>query len=130
MASNLDYLDPALQPLADKVQAYIQAEKEFQRAEVEAVATTHQPADAASHTSPQPAASGSAAQPLEQIQLKLQHLREELQQLRQEVVALLPVRDEWVKINLGYGPSRVGAFSTPAINATDATPEYDLRVVV
>lgn len=126
MASNLDYLDPTLQPLADKVQAYIQAEKEFQRAEVAAVASTHQPTNA---TASAPAG-GSAAQPHEQIQLKLQGLRDELHQLRREVIDLLPVRDEWVKINLGYGPSRVGAFSTSAPDAASAAPEYDLRVVV
>ncbi|GGG42132.1 hypothetical protein [Hymenobacter glacieicola] len=126
MASNLDYLDPTLQPLADKVQAYIQAEKEFQRAEVAVVASTHQPPNATSDA----AAGQSLAQPHEQLQLKLQGLRDELHQLRQEVIDLLPVRDEWVKINLGYGPSRVGAFSTSTPDAALAAPEYDLRVVV
>lgn len=131
MASNLDYLDPALQPLADKVQAYIQCEKEFQRAEVEATALTHQTPATAASTFEQRSATGSYNQPHEEIRAKLNNLRQELEQLRHEAIALLPVRDEWVKINLGYGPSRVGAFSiTPAAGSLAATPAYELRVVV
>ena len=96
MASNLDYLDPALIPLEEKVNAYLEAEKSLHRAEVDASQTT-------------------TASP------------EKLAQLEQEIIALLPTRDEWVKVNLGYGPSRVGAWRVPAIGGT---PErYELRIV-
>ena len=50
-----------------------------------------------------------------------------LNALRQEVLALLPTRDEWVKVNLGYGPSRVGAFRDE--NSPADAPNYILRVV-
>ncbi|GAB3578322.1 hypothetical protein [Hymenobacter daeguensis] len=96
MASNLDYLDPALIPLEEKVNAYLEAEKSLRRAETEA--------------------SGSA-----------DAFRGELARLEQEIIALLPTRNEWVKVNLGYGPSRVGAWHVPA---TAGAPErYELRVV-
>jgi hypothetical protein len=96
MASNLDYLDPALIPLEEKVNAYLEAEKELRRAETDSA-----------HTS------GTS--------------RAELASLEQEIIALLPTRDEWVKVNLGYGPSRVGAWHVPAIG--DAPERYELRVV-
>ncbi|RPD48480.1 hypothetical protein DNI29_07600 [Hymenobacter sediminis] len=132
MASNLDYLDPALQPLADKVQAYIQCEKQFQRAEVEATDLTHQAPTTAADAFEQRSAAGSYNQPHAEIQTKLSNLRHELEHLRQEVIDLLPVRDEWVKVNLGYGPSRVGAFSITPTTDDDrsATAAYELRVVV
>lgn len=133
MSSNLNYLDPALQPLADKVQAYLDAEKELQRAEVAAATaqqSTEQPTLAGQFE--QRPATGNYPQHQDEAQHALLNLRRELARLRQEVLDLLPVRDEWVKINLGYGPSRVGAFRTgtapaPAVSTAD---EYFLRVVV
>ncbi|GAB2781200.1 hypothetical protein HNQ93_001255 [Hymenobacter luteus] len=132
MATNLDYLDPTLQPLADKLQAYLQTEKELQRAEVKATDLTHRHQPSAPPTDyEQRSAAGSYDQPHEEIRLSLEHLRDELDRLRQEVIALLPVRDEWIKVNLGYGPSRVGAFSTtPATASPGANAAYELRVVV
>jgi len=98
MASNLDYLDPALLPLEDKVQAYLDAEKALRAAETATPAT----ADAASQ-------------------------RTSLAQLEQEIIDMLPTRDEWVKVNLGYGPSRVGAWHVPGPDG--AAARYELRVV-
>ena len=98
MASNLDYLNPALIPLEEKVQAFLDAEKALHRA------------------TPTPAPPANLAA-----------LRTDLARLEQEIIALLPTRDEWLKVNLGYGPSRVGAWLVPAHNGT---PErYELRVV-
>ncbi len=96
MASNLDYLDPALIPLEEKVNAYLEAEKSLRRAEIDATQTVD--------TS-----------------------RSELARLEQEIIALLPTRNEWVKVNLGYGPSRVGAFRDE--NSPADAPQYILRVV-
>lgn len=96
MASNLDYLDPALIPLEEKVNAYLEAEKGLRRAITEAA-----------HN--------------------LEDLRREQARLEQEIIAMLPTRDEWVKVNLGYGPSRVGAWHVPALNG--APERYELRVI-
>ncbi|MBF9220816.1 hypothetical protein [Hymenobacter ruricola] len=101
MASNLDYLDPALVPLEEKVDAYLETEKALQRALV------------AQKANPP----GEPAQNPEQ-------LRQNLTRMEQEIIAMLPTRDEWLKVNLGYGPSRVGAWHVPG------TPErYELRIV-
>lgn len=101
MASNLDYLDPALIPLEEKVNTYLETDKALRR-------LTQGVIGAPSTQSPE-------------------QLRQRLALLEQEIITLLPTRDEWVKVNLGYGPSRVGAWLVPA---TAGTPErYELRVV-
>lgn len=103
MASNLDYLDPALVPLEEKVNTYLETEKSLRRiTQASAPGTT------------------SAADSPEQ-------LRQQLAQLEEEIIALLPARNEWVKVNLGYGPSRVGAWEVPTTGSTAA--RYELRVV-
>ncbi|WP_426492400.1 hypothetical protein [Hymenobacter sp. 102] len=125
MASNLDYLDPALLPLEETVQAYLKTEKELAQAEIAAATITHSPPAPPFDQRP-PA--GSYPQEAEEAQLHLQNLRDDLVRLRQQVIQQLPVRDEWVKVNLGYGPSRVGAFRVET--ASEAAPGgYELRVV-
>ena len=65
-----------------------------------------------------------AAENADQDTTALQQARTRLEQ---EIIALLPTRDEWVKVNLGYGPSRVGAWHVPALGGK---PErYELRVI-
>ena len=103
MASNLDYLDPALLPLEEKVNAYLEVEKSLRR-----VTQANSPAPAGKSESPE-------------------QLRQQLAQLESEIIALLPTRDEWVKVNLGYGPSRVGAWQVPATSSSPA--RHELRVV-
>lgn len=128
MASNLDYLDPSLVPLEEKVTAYLEAEEELRKATIAArnlpvmdaeVAEAEQEFD-------QRPVTGSFDQQADEVQLKLQNMQEDLAALRQEILELLPVRDEFVKVNLGYGPSRVGAF---AIKALDGATDYELRIV-
>ncbi|MCA8830840.1 hypothetical protein [Hymenobacter pini] len=128
MASNLDYLDPALLPLEEVVQTYLKTEKELAQAEIAATMFTQAP-DPSTEGFEQRPATGSYPQHLEETQQNLQNLRDDLTRLRQHIIQQLPVRDEWVKINLGYGPSRIGAFriGTPSKAATE---EYELRVVI
>ena len=124
MASNLDYLAPDLQPLEEKVQAYLKAEKDLAQAEIAATALTHPTAHQPDAFDQRPA-TGNYPQHTEETANDLQNLQDDLTRLRREIIGLLPVRDEWVKVNLGYGPSRVGAFRTTA-----STEEYELRVVI
>ncbi|GAB3743857.1 hypothetical protein GCM10027594_22890 [Hymenobacter agri] len=101
MASNLDYLDPALKPLEEKLDAYLEAEKALNRAKV-----AHQNGD---------------------YTPDLASLQAGLARLEQEIIGMLPTRDEWLKVNLGYGPSRVGAWHVPALNG--APERHELRVI-
>jgi hypothetical protein len=128
MASNLDYLDPSLKPLEEKVIAYLEAEEELRKA---TVASRNLPVENAAVAKAeqqfeQRPATGSFDQQADEVQLKLQNMHDDLDMLRQEILELLPVRDEFVKVNLGYGPSRVGAF---AVTALDGATDYELRIV-
>ena len=126
MASNLDYLDPALIPLEEKVAAYLTTEKALRRATdagKSEVLTTGAQAQSEANFGQAPLATaggGTASQSPETLRAKLDGMA-------QEIIALLPTRDEWVKVNLGYGPSRVGAWKVPASGS--APEHYQLRVV-
>ncbi|QIL77827.1 hypothetical protein [Hymenobacter sp. HDW8] len=127
MASNLDYLNPALIPLEEKVKAYLEAEEELEKAHIEArsLATTNLPSTTDGFEQRPP--TGSFDQQSDELQQRLNNMITDLDLLRQEIIELLPVRDEFVKVNLGYGPSRVGAFTVP--NAPGTETKYHLRVI-
>lgn len=129
MSSNLNYLDPALQPLEDKVRSYLAAEKELERAQI---AAANLPLDQAQEQASASAfeqrpPTGSYDQHPDQMRQELENLHDDLTLLRREIIGLLPARDEWVKVNLGYGPSRVGAFRIAGTH--DEAPQYELRVI-
>ena len=129
MASNLDYLDPALIPLEEKVKTYLETEKALRKAtgalKNEPLPNREQVRSAAQFE--QRPAPGSYARNENGLTQTLDNLRHDLVRLEQEVLALLPTRDEWVKVNLGYGPSRVGAWLVPATGSAPA--RHELRVV-
>jgi hypothetical protein len=129
MASNLDYLDPSLLPLEEKVNAFLEREKALQRANaaLKSAPVHHQETVAAPPGLAGQAPTGKPGQEIETIRQNITQLRAELAQLEQEIIAMLPTRDEWLKVNLGYGPSRVGAWHVPA---SAGQPErYELRIV-
>lgn len=129
MSSNLNYLDPALQPLQDKVTAYLTAEKELERAQIQAanlpLDKAQQNASASAFEQRPP--TGSYDQHPDQMRQELENLHDDLTLLRREIIGMLPALDEWVKVNLGYGPSRVGAFRIAG--TPDEAPQYELRVI-
>ena len=126
MAANLDYLDPTLIPLAEKIMTYLEAEKELHRAHTAAI--NLRPAAPRPETEfEQRPATGSFDQPADEVAQRLENLRDDLAVLRGEIIGMLPVRNEFIKVNLGYGPSRVGAFHAPGAPADE--PVYELRIV-
>lgn len=128
MATNLDYLDPALLPLEEKVKAYLETEEEMRKATVDAHSLSgHADTGHEAGGFEQRPATGSLDQSADEMQNKVSNLQGLLHTLRQEIMDLLPARDEWVTVNLGYGPSRVGAFRPE--QAEGASTEYILRIV-
>ena len=129
MASNLDYLNPDLLPLEEKLNAYLEAEQEYRRAATKAtnLPLNHAAAPGPGTTFEQRPATGSFDQETDEVTQTLDNMRADLDALRREIVRLLPVRNEFIKVNLGYGPSRVGAFRMP--NSSDNASEYELRIV-
>lgn len=131
MASNLDYLSPDLQPLVEKVEAYLAAKEDLRKLTIaERNEATHDAAVAQSAAEfEQRPPTGSFDQHADELMLRHQDAQDAVDKLSQDILALLPTRDEWVKVNLGYGPSRVGAWRVP--NAQDPKAEhYELRVVM
>ncbi len=131
MASNLDYLNPNLQPLVEKVEAYLAAKEDLRKL---TVADLNEAAhDAAVATSAaefeQRPPTGSFDQHADELAQRRQDAQADLNQLSQDILALLPTRNEWVKVNLGYGPSRVGAWSVPNPQNPNAE-HYEIRVVM
>ncbi|GAC1367550.1 MAG: hypothetical protein NVSMB30_02040 [Hymenobacter sp.] len=129
MASNLDYLDPTLIPLEEKVSAYLDAEKALRHA-TEALRNeplqAQEQARAVADFDQRPP-TGSYDQAADELTQQVANMRTELARLEQEIIGMLPTRDAWLKVNLGYGPSRVGAWHVPA--AHGASERYELRVV-
>ena len=129
MATNLDYLDPDLQPLEEAVKDYLAAEKDLRKL---TVAQRNEPlldaeqAQAAADFEQRPP-TGSYDQDEDEQAQQEAALRDDLRRLHQQVLDLLPTRDEWVKVNLGYGPSRVGAFRVPTPTGTGE--QFQVRVV-
>lgn len=131
MASNLDYLSPDRQPLVEKVEAYLAAEKELRTLGIAAHNEATHDADVAASAQAfeQRPPTGSFDQHADELQQRRDDAQADLDHLKQGILALLPTRDEWVKVNLGYGPSRVGAWRVP--NAADPSAEhYEIRVVM
>ena len=131
MASNLDYLDPARQPLVQKVEAYLTAKEDLRKltiADRNEALHDAEVAAAADEFEMRPP-TGSFDQHHDELQQQRQDALDDLHRLEAEILHLLPTRDEWVKVNLGYGPSRVGAWRVP--NAADSSAEhYEIRVVL
>jgi len=131
MASNLDYLNPNLQPLVEKVEAYLAAKEDLRKL---TIAERNEPlhdaevASAAAEFEMRPP-TGSYDQHADELQLQHEDAQDAVNRLSADILALLPTRDEWVKVNLGYGPSRVGAWRVPNAPGTSAE-HYEIRVVV
>ncbi|MVN75225.1 hypothetical protein GO988_02695 [Hymenobacter sp. HMF4947] len=131
MASNLDYLNPDLQPLVEKVEAYLAAKEDLRKLGIaehnEAVHDANVAASAAEFEQRPP--TGSFDQHADELAQQHQDAQDDLNRLSADILALLPTRDEWVKVNLGYGPSRVGAWRVPNA-ANPAQEHYEIRVVM
>ena len=132
MAASLDYLNPDLQPLVQKVEEYLAAKEELRKL---VVAERNEPLHDAQVTAAAEAfemrpPTGSYDQHADELRLRHENAQEDVQRLAGEVLALLPTRDEWVKVNLGYGPSRVGAWRVPGSSQKPQEENYEIRVVV
>lgn len=129
MAANLDYLNPNLHALEEAVKAYLAAEEDLRKLGVEQRNEPLRDADQAQAATEfeQRPPTGSYDQDEDEQAQEDADLRDDLRRLHQQVLDLLPTRDEWVKVNLGYGPSRVGAFRVPG--GEGAAEKFEVRVV-
>ena len=128
MATNLDYLSADLQPLVTKVEAYLLAKEDLRKLTIadRNEATHDASAEASASEFEQRPATGSFDQHHDELQQQRDNAQDDVHRLEADILALLPTRDEWVKVNLGYGPSRVGAWRVPGAGGE----YYEVRVVL
>ncbi|WP_439883526.1 hypothetical protein ACSX1A_10195 [Pontibacter sp. MBLB2868] len=108
------YLDESLVPLEQKVKEYLEIEREITLLEVKII--NQQTKMAASDDTDHKESPAESAQPQESdLGNKEQMLEELLQRYnekKKELINMLPEQNKFIEVNLGYGPSMIGYFTT------------------
>lgn len=129
MENLINYLDESLIPLEDKVKAYLHLERDIRLLEVELLSLQSMKSDFdPEHSMEHQFSDTQQTIPLNDKEQKLKEMLEQHKQLQQEVIEMLPEKDKFIELNLGYGPSMVGYFT---VDPETRTPleEPVLRVV-
>jgi hypothetical protein len=113
MKNLVNYLDEALIPLELKVKEYLDIERDIRLLEVEllslqSIRPDFDPENIDLETA---LSEGQDTDRLNDKEQKMAEMLERYNQLRQEVVQLLPEKNKYIELNLGYGPSQVGYFT-------------------
>lgn len=129
MENLIEYLDESLVPLEEKVKEYLHVERDIRLLEVELLSLqSMRPDFDPEQTMEQQLTDEQPQNSPNDKEQKLKDLLEKYKDLQQEVIGMLPERDKFVELNLGYGPSMVGYFT---VDPETRTPleEPVLRVV-
>jgi hypothetical protein len=129
MENLIDYLDESLIPLEEKVKNYLHLERDIRLLEVELLSLQSMKPDFdPEHNLENQFNDTQQDSPLNDKEQKMKELLDQHKALQQEVIAMLPDKDKFVELNLGYGPSMVGYFT---VDPETRTPleEPVLRVV-
>lgn len=129
MENLIEYLDESLVPLEEKVKEYLHVERDIRLLEVELLSLqSMRPDFDPEQTMEQHLKDAQPHNSLNDKEQKLKDLLAKYKALQQEVIGMLPERDKFVELNLGYGPSMVGYFT---VDPETRTPleEPVLRVV-
>lgn len=129
MENLIDYLDESLVPLEEKVKEYLHVERDIRLLEVELLSLQSvRPDFDPEQRMEQQLTNQQSDNSLNDKEQKLKDLLQKYKDLQQEVIGMLPERDKFVELNLGYGPSMVGYFT---VDPETRTPldEPVLRVV-
>ena len=130
MENLIAYLDESLIPLEKKVQEYLEVEKEIRLLEVKILTLQNRvaSADETEQTEPQAEDVGKEETELGKHQQQIENLLQRYDSLKNEVIGMLPEKNKFVEVNLGYGPSMVGYFTVDH-ETHQQLPEPVLRVV-
>lgn len=130
MENLIAYLDESLVPLEKKVKEYLDLEREIRLLEVKIVNLQNKVA--ASNDPEMQESMSHDGKPQESELNKNEEMMEILlqryQEMQQEIIRMLPEKNKFVEINLGYGPSMVGYFTVDH-ETHQELPEPVLRVV-
>ncbi|MDX5346115.1 MAG: hypothetical protein LPK19_02620 [Hymenobacteraceae bacterium] len=131
MENFTDYLDPELVPLEEKIKAYLDVDKELKhmQIELENAKAAAPEFDPEKHDLQQTISEGKHENQLSDIQNKIEDLEKQQNKLKAQIIDLLPVKDQYIKVDLGYGPSEVGAFTRTDRAQITGHPDYDLMII-
>jgi exonuclease VII small subunit len=129
MENLVAYLDESLIPLENKIKEYLEIEHEIRLLEVKILTAQNKVGAADEPDQNEPSADiGTEETELSQHQQHLETLLNRYKELQNEVISMLPEKNKFVEVNLGYGPSMVGYF-TVDLETHQELPEPTLRVV-
>ena len=130
MENLTQYLDKTLIPLEDKVKEYLSTERDIRILDVELLSLQSMKSDfnPEQHDLEQEMKEGTGTSELNDKEQKMAQLLEKYNKLRSELINMLPERNKFIEINLGYGPSMVGYFTIDH-ETRKPLPEPVLRVV-
>jgi predicted nucleic acid-binding Zn-ribbon protein len=129
MENLIAYLDESLVPLENKIKEYLEIEHEIRLLEVK-ILTAQNKVSVADELDQIEANTdiGTEETELNSYQDQMNTLLNRYNDLKSEVISMLPEKNKFVEINLGYGPSMVGYF-TVDLETHIELPEPILRVV-
>ncbi|NDK55349.1 hypothetical protein [Pontibacter fetidus] len=128
MENLTQYLDKSLIPLEDKVKEYLNIERDIRLLDVELLSLQSMKSDfdPEQHDLEQEIKEGH--NDLNDKEQKMADLLSKYSTLRSELISMLPEKNRFIEINLGYGPSMVGYFTIDH-ETRQPLPEPVLRVV-
>ncbi|MER2997520.1 hypothetical protein [Pontibacter populi] len=130
MENLTQYLDKSLLPLEDKVKEYLNIERDIRLLDVELLSLQSIKSDfnPEQHDLEQGMNEGAGKSDLNDKEQKMTELLDKYNHLRSELIQMLPEKNKFIEINLGYGPSMVGYFTIDH-ETRQPLPEPVLRVV-
>lgn len=130
MENLTQYLDKSLIPLEDKVKEYLGVERDIRILDVELLSlqSIKSDFDPEQHDLEQEMKQGTKNADLNDKEQKMAELLDKYGKLRNELIQMLPEKNKFIEINLGYGPSMVGYFTVDH-ETRQPLPEPVLRVV-
>lgn len=130
MENLTQYLDKSLIPLEEKVKQYLDLERDIRLLDVEllslqSIKTNFDPEQEGLE---QEIKDGQSTVYLNDKEQMLAEMLEQYDKLKSEVIQMLPEKNKFVELDLGYGPSMVGYFTTDP-DTYEKLTEPVLRVV-
>lgn len=124
------YLDKNLIPLEAKVRQYLDLERGIRILDVELLSlqSAKSDFDPGQEDLEQEMQEGQQTDNLNDKEQMLADMLAQYEKLKQEVIEMLPEKNKFIELNLGYGPSMVGYFTTDP-DTFEQLPEPVLRVV-
>lgn len=124
------YLDKSLIPLENKIKEYLSIERDIRILDVELLSLQSMKTDfnPEQHDLEHDLKQGTGSGDLSDKEQKMTILLDKYNLLRAQLIQMLPEKNKFIEVNLGYGPSMVGYFTIDH-ETRKPLPEPVLRVV-